>query len=170
MRTQNINIVSYDKKWKDEFNKISAELEKALGKTALKIEHVGSTSVEGMASKPIIDVDIVVENDEKVKEAIEKLAKVGYEHEGNLGIKDREAFKYEGKEHLMEHHIYVCKKDSEELKRHLEFRDYLRQHPEEVKEYSAVKEKAAVLYPHNIEGYAKFKMPVIERIYAQIDD
>ena len=72
MRTQNINIVSYDKKWKDEFNKISAELEKALGKTALKIEHVGSTSVEGMASKPIIDVDIVVENDEKVKEAIEK--------------------------------------------------------------------------------------------------
>jgi len=97
------------------------------------------------------------------------LAKIGYRHEGDLGIPGREAFKYEGKEHLMKHHLYVCAKDSDELKRHLAFRDYLRSHPEAVKEYSRVKTEGAELYPYDIDKYIDHKSPFIEEIYAKIN-
>ena len=82
---------------------------------------------------------------------IEKLASIGYVHEGNLGIEGREAFAYSGKEHLQCHHLYVCPENSLELKRHLAFRDYLRSHPDAVAIYGATKMKAAQLFPKNIE-------------------
>ena len=65
---------------------------------------------------------------------------------GNLGIAGREAFKYEGKDHLRKHHLYVCPEDSPELKRHIAFRDYLRTHPDAVREYSHIKEEGAELW------------------------
>ncbi len=86
---------------------------------------------------------------------------IGYIHEGNLGIPGREAFAYDGKEHLQKHHLYVCPEDSLELKRHLAFRDYLRAHPEAVNEYSKVKVEAAKLYPEDIDKYIEYKAPVI---------
>ena len=91
----------------------------------------------------------------------------GYVHEGDLGIKDREAFSYINKNDLMTHHLYVCPKDSEELFKHITFRNYLRQHSELVDEYSKVKEKAAVLFPDNIDKYIEYKSAVIEKIYHQ---
>ena len=99
---------------------------------------------------------------------IEKLGAIGYEHEGNLGIPGREAFGYEGKEHLKNHHLYVCPEDSPELKRHTAFRDYLRSHPEAVQEYSRVKEEGAELYPNDIDRYIAHKSPFIEKIYREI--
>ena len=96
------------------------------------------------------------------------LGSIGYRHEGNLGIEGREAFKYDGKEHLQPHHLYVCPEDSAELKRHIAFRDYLRTHPEAVREYSQVKEKGAALYPHDIEKYIEHKSPFIEKVYREI--
>ncbi|MCR4941034.1 MAG: GrpB family protein [Treponemataceae bacterium] len=83
-------------------------------------------------------------------------------------MEGREAFDYSGKEGLMEHHLYLCPKDSRELKRHLSFRDYLRKHPEAVKEYSEIKLEAAKLYPHDIDAYINHKSRVIEKIYKEI--
>ncbi len=134
---------------------------------ALSIEHVGSTSVPALSAKPIIDIDVVVEPCD-VKAAIKALAGIGYNHEGNLGIPGREAFGYSGKEHLREHHLYLCPKDSPELKRHLAFRDYLRTHPKAVEEYSRIKLEAAALFPHDIDGYINHKSPLIEKIYKEI--
>ena len=74
------------------------------------------------------------------------LATIGYEHEGNGGIEGREMFKYSGKEHLMEHHLYVCPEDSRELKRHVLFRDYLRSHPDAVQSYSQIKKGSVRKY------------------------
>ncbi|MGB4439996.1 MAG: GrpB family protein [Sedimentibacter sp.] len=71
----------------------------------LGIEHVGSTSVEGLSAKPIIDIDIVIKDYSAFELVKEKLALIGYVHDGNLGIKDREAFKYVSKEHLQQHHL-----------------------------------------------------------------
>ena len=122
MATRHLEVLPYDEKWKQAFLDIKAELEPALGSLALSIEHVGSTSVEGLAAKPIIDIDVVVGKGE-VEAAIKALALIGYNHEGNCGIEGREAFKYSGKEHLMNHHLYVCPEDSRELKRHVSFRD-----------------------------------------------
>ena len=182
MALRNIIVLPYDKKWKDDFRAIEAELVAALGLSsrqetqapglssggmALAIEHVGSTSVEGLAAKPIIDIDVVVRVYD-VEAAIEALAGIGYNHEGNLGIPGREAFGYSGKEHLREHHLYVCPEDSPELKRHLAFRDYLRTHPQAVEEYSRIKLEAAALFPHDIDGYIAHKSPVIEKILKSI--
>ena len=167
MRTKHVVVLPYDEKWKLNFIEIKNELEAALGNLAVSIEHVGSTSVEGLAAKPIIDIDVVVKSGD-VQAAISALQNIGYIHEGNLGIEGREAFAYEGKEHLQTHHLYVCPEDSGELKRHLMFRDYLRENPGAVSEYSNIKLEAAKLYPEDIEKYIEYKSPVIEKIYKEL--
>lgn len=165
MRTKHVLVLPYHEKWKQDFVDIKTELCQTLGELAISIEHVGSTSVERLAAKPIIDIDVVVKK-EKLNDVISSLKNIGYIHEGNLGISGWEAFAYEGKEHLQQHHLYVCPEDSLELKRHLAFRDYLRVHPEAVNEYSKVKVEAAKLYPEDIDKYIKYKRTVIEKIYS----
>lgn len=163
-----VEVSPYDGKWAEDFQAIREELAGALGDLAISIEHVGSTSVPGLSAKPIIDIDVVIEDEMKLPAVVEALGSIGYTHEGNKGIKGREAFAYEGKEHLRKHHMYVCTKDAAELKRHLTFRDYLRAHPEEVKAYSSVKEEGARLYPFDIDGYIAYKSPYIEGIYQKL--
>ena len=168
MHRRHIIVQPYDEMWNQDFISISNEIRDALGELALRIEHVGSTSVPGLSAKPVIDIDVVIRDHSVLDEVVSRLAKIGYQHEGNLGIAGREAFGYEGKEHLKEHHLYVCPEDSPELKRHTAFRDYLRSHPEAVREYSRIKEEAAALYPYDIDGYIRHKSPVIEKIYKEI--
>jgi GrpB-like predicted nucleotidyltransferase (UPF0157 family) len=168
MATRTIVVVPYDEAWEQDFLKIKSELEEALGDLALRIEHVGSTSVKGLSAKPIIDIDVVIEDRSKLDAVIEALAKIGYTHEGDQGIPGREAFHFSGKEHLRNHHLYVCDKNASELKRHLSFRDYLRAHPEAVAEYSRIKEEGALLFPYDIDGYIEHKGPFIQGIYKEI--
>lgn len=168
MVTKHVVVLPYDEQWKKDFHNIKAELTGALGKFALRIEHVGSTSVQGLSAKPIIDIDVVIKDYTVLREVVCALEKIGYRHEGNLGIVGREAFKYDGKEHLRKHHLYVCPEDSPELKRHIAFRDYLQTHPDAMREYSHIKEEGAKLYPYDIEGYIEHKSPFIEKIYAEI--
>lgn len=167
MRTENIVVLPYDAKWKIHYEEIKEELEKVLYKLIVRIEHVGSTSVEGLSAKPIIDIDIVIKDYSIVDSVKEKLEEIGYIHEGNLGIKDREAFKYDSKPHLLTHHIYVCPEYSNELKRHITFRDYLRKDKISREAYSQVKIKAAILFPTQIEKYGEYKTPIIEQIYKK---
>ena len=168
MSTKHVIVLPYDENWKNEFEKIRHELSEALGELALSIEHVGSTSVQGLSAKPIIDIDVVINDISLLNDVIASLQSIGYKHEGDLGIPGREAFKYDGKEHLMKHHLYVCAKDSMELKRHISFRDYLKSHPEAISEYSRTKEEGALLYPYDIDKYIEYKSPFIERIYKEI--
>ncbi|MCR5005867.1 MAG: GrpB family protein [Clostridiales bacterium] len=168
MITKHVVVVPYDEQWKLDFLQIKAELSDALGQLAIGIEHVGSTSVQGLSAKPIIDIDVIIKDNTALENVVSALGEIGYRHEGNLGIVGREAFKYDGKEHLRKHHLYVCPKDSPELKRHIAFRDYLRTHPEAAREYSRIKEEGAKKYPDDIEKYIEYKAPFIERIYAEI--
>ena len=166
MRTKRVVVEKWNPQWKYEYEKIVASLGKDIIYNSIKIEHVGSTSVEGLSSKPVIDLDIVIEKDKF--EIIKKLRnKKGYEHEGDLGIEGREAFSYSGKEELMTHHLYVCPKDSKELFKHITFRDFLKNNPTLASEYSKVKEQAAVLYPDDIDKYMEFKSEIIEKIYKR---
>jgi GrpB-like predicted nucleotidyltransferase (UPF0157 family) len=97
----------------------------------LYIVHVGSTAVPNLDSKPIIDIDIIYFNPtdfEKIKSGLEK---IGYYHNGNQGIKDRDVFKRNGNcvsEILdtVKHHLYVCPVDSKALERHILSRNFLR--------------------------------------------
>ena len=167
MQTKRVVVVPYDEAWKNAFEEIKTEIEAEIGDLIIGIEHVGSTSVEGMSAKPCIDIDVIIKDYSAFGEIVRKLGSIGYIHEGDLGIKDREAFKYADKPHLMTHHLYVCPRDSEELHRHIAFRDFLRKNPEAVKEYSMVKEKAAALFPDEIEQYIAFKAPCIEELYKE---
>ena len=167
MKTKKVIVLPYDAAWESAFEAIRAEIQTALGDLMLGIEHVGSTSVKGMSAKPCIDIDVVIRDYSVFDAVVQKLDAIGYIHEGDLGIKDREAFKYANKPHLMTHHLYVCPRDSEELHRHIAFRDFLRKNPEAVKEYSMVKEKAAALFPDEIEQYIAFKAPCIEELYIK---
>lgn len=168
MKTNYVEVVPYNPIWKIEFEKIKAEIKNALGNLALSIEHIGSTSVEGISAKPIIDIDVIIKDNSVLDDAIEKLSDIGYINEGNLGIEDREAFRCENKSHLMLHHLYVCPKNSKELKRHIAFRDYLRNHPDAAKEYSDIKEQGAKLYTYDIDRYIEHKSGFIEKIYNKI--
>ena len=166
MRTKRVVVEKWNPQWKYEYEKIVASLGKDIIYNSIKIEHVGSTSVEGLSAKPVIDLDIVIEKD-KFAIIKELLNKKGYEHEGDLGIEGREAFSYSGKEELMTHHLYVCPKDSKELFKHITFRDFLKNNPALASEYSKVKEQAAVLYPDDIDKYMEFKSEIIEKIYKK---
>lgn len=126
-------IEQYNPEWKIEFEKIAQILQEALGDLAMAIQHVGSTSIVGMPAKPIIDIDIIIEDKELLKEIASRLEKLGYQNKGEQGIEGRFAFRQRtgiaslftplGKR--QSHHLYVCYSDSLALKNHLLFRDAL---------------------------------------------
>ena len=166
MQTKKVVVLPYDETWKAEFEKIKTEIEGALGELIIGVEHVGSTAVEGMSAKPCIDLDVIIEDYSDFDSVVTRLEKIGYIHEGDLGIKGREAFKYAHKPDLMTHHLYVCAQDSEELHRHITFRNFLRSHSEAVEKYSAIKKRAAELFPNDIDKYIEYKSPCIEELYS----
>lgn len=162
----NIIIVPYNPSWEEEFKRIEKELLSSINNVVLAIEHVGSTSVEGLHAKPIIDIDVVIESN-MFSVVKQNLKRIGYEHVGDLGIHDREAFRYENKEHLMEHHLYVCHKDSNELKRHITFRNHLRKHDDDRDRYGQIKIEMAKKFPYDIDNYLLGKQSVILDIYKK---
>ena len=168
MNTSKVEVVPYDVSWTKDFWNIKNEILKVLDKLVLSIEHVGSTSVCGLWAKPIIDIDVVIRDYSVLSNVVKALSSIGYRHEGNLGVEEREAFAYEGKEHHKEHHLYVCPKDSVELRKHVAFIDYLRIHPEAQLEYSQIKQQGAKLYPYDVDRYIEYKAFFIKRIYKEL--
>src|SRR6185436_17206244 len=112
---------------------------------ALAIEHVGSTSVPGLAAKPIIDMTVIVRSAD-ITRTIERLATIGYVHRGNLGIEDREAF--HNPPQSPAHHLYLCAAGSLGLLNPLALRDYLRIHPDAVRAYGELKKTLAQRFPN----------------------
>jgi GrpB-like predicted nucleotidyltransferase (UPF0157 family) len=131
MRT--IEVVDYDAGWPEVFERLRSEVWPVVRDVALSVEHVGSTSVPGLAAKPFIDVSVVVPTDADIPVVIERLATLGYVHRGNLGVEGREAFA--SPDRLPIHHLYLCPRDSLGLANQLAVRDHLRTHPETAKEY-----------------------------------
>ncbi|MBR5251802.1 MAG: GrpB family protein [Oscillospiraceae bacterium] len=165
MKTAKVMVVPHDMAWQTEFEKIKNEIISALGDLALGVEHVGSTAVQGICAKPCIDIDVVIRDYSVFDTVVAKLGGIGYIHEGDLGIKDRHAFCYTDKPHLYKHHLYVCPQFSQELHRHITFRDFLRGNPQAAQLYSNTKQTAAQLYPDDIDGYMAHKSPCIEQLY-----
>ena len=150
-------VEKYNPKWVEQFQTLKEFLEKNTTEYN-SIEHVGSTSIPEMNAKPIIDIDIVVEDASQFQRLKEELLKIGYVHEGDRGIPGREAFDHEKVSVGIDHHLYVCVKDNAELQRHLKFRDKLRSSPELVNEYNKIKEEIlAKVGADNRSGYVQMK-------------
>lgn len=84
-------VVDYNPQWARDFESLRAWIWPAVADFAVSIEHIGSTSVPGLAAKPVLDIDIVVRSQEGVLMAIERLPALGYSYRGNLGIEGRDA-------------------------------------------------------------------------------
>ena len=159
-----IKVVPYNPMWQTEFEKAKKFYIKLLDGLDVQIEHVGSTSVKGLHAKPILDIDIVVPNSEVSRGVIDRLEKVGYIHQGNMGIPGREAMKYDKDKspfEWMEHHLYVILSGSESLENHMMLRRHLRNNPEAVKAYSQVKLDLAKVHPNDIDSYVEGKSELI---------
>jgi GrpB-like predicted nucleotidyltransferase (UPF0157 family) len=171
-----IQVVAYDTHWPHSFQELRIALADALGRSIISIHHVGSTAVPGLAAKPIIDLDIVVATAERVSRAIAILATLGYIHQGNLGIPEREAFKRSGEDVPRDgsgriwpsHHLYLCPQESAELARHLALRDYLRQSPEAAAAYGRLKRELATRHPDDRDAYTRGKSEFIADIYSRV--
>ncbi|MFO7565473.1 MAG: bifunctional GrpB family protein/GNAT family N-acetyltransferase [Enhygromyxa sp.] len=163
---RSVIVVDYDPAWPAQFDQLRANLAKALGELALAIEHVGSTSVPGLAAKPIIDIDVVIESRAELLAAIEFLAPLGYEHRGDLGIFGREAFcaLHEPASAWPRHNLYVCARDNRELHRHLALRDWLRTHGDDRRRYAELERRLAAAFPHDVDGYCEAKGGLIESL------
>jgi GrpB-like predicted nucleotidyltransferase (UPF0157 family) len=149
-----IVIVDYDPQWQAEFERIRERVARAIGEVAVSIEHVGSTAVPGLAAKPVIDLVVVVRPGE-VGVAIDRLAAIGYVHQGDLGVEGREAFGVPIGERR--HHLYVCPENSGELRAQLAFRHRLRNEPELASAYADLKRQLAIRFRDDREAYTKAK-------------
>ena len=139
-------VLPYDPNWKTEFERIRDYLMEQIGDLIVEIKHGGSTSVPGLCAKPIIDIFAMMESYDIFPEIVARLEKIGFVHEGDGGIKDREVFKRIIPDDFMNYHFYVCPKDSEENRRHTIFRN-------------------ALLNDKNIaDEYGKLKMRLIEEV------
>jgi len=157
-------VERYNPIWKTEFEKARNKYLELLSEIDVTIEHVGSTSVEGLMAKPVLDIDIVTKNTSDSIMVINKLQSVGYKHIGNMGIEGREVLKYEKNNTFiewMEHHLYVCVKGNENLQNHLILRDHLEKNPDSVVQYSKLKCLLAEEYSQDIDAYVDGKTKFI---------
>ncbi len=138
-------ILPYRDSWANDFCLIKEVIIGELDKVNVEIEHIGSTAIPGCAAKPIIDIDLVYYQPEDFPIIKEGLEVLGYYHNGNQGITQREVFKRRKNTYhhnvldVIDHHLYVCPVESAELKRHIIFRDYLKSHKSTRKKYENLK-------------------------------
>lgn len=133
---------------------------------ALAIEHVGSTAIPGLGGKGIIDIAIAV-NKQDMESASKQIQSLGYEFRPTFSTPDRAYFVIylpDPEEENRRYHIHLTYPESSVWQELIGFRDYLRNHPEEVQEYAEMKRKAAIEANHDGEKYRKLKEPMFQKI------
>ena len=155
--TEQIVVAAYDPVWPEWFQQVRTRVWPAVADVALRIDHVGSTSVPGLAAKPIIDVDIVVASAEQVRPAIERLAGIGYRWRGDLGVAGREAFTPPPEPAVPRHHLYLVVEDNKAHLDHWLLRDLLRADADARQRYGALKRANAELAGGDMEVYTAAK-------------
>ena len=159
--TNPIVVDDYNPQWAEAFATIGRSLARALAEVPIVgIEHVGSTSVPGLAAKPIIDIDVIVDQSD-VGEAIAALESIGYASLGDLGVPGRYAL--QAPEGAFRQNTYVTVNGCLSLRNHLGLRDVLRSDPELRDEYSSVKRRL-VTETDDIDVYIDGKTEIIQRI------
>ena len=159
-----ITLAEYDAQWPSLFEREAERIRTALGDRALRLEHTGSTSVPGLAAKPIIDITLIVRDSADEPSYVPPLEAAGYV------LRIREP-------HWLEHrllkgpdtdvNLHVFSEGSVELDRTLGFRDWLRAHPEDRDLYERTKRELATRTWRHVQHYADAKTAVVEEIIAR---
>jgi GrpB-like predicted nucleotidyltransferase (UPF0157 family) len=166
-----ITLASYDAVWPRVFAEEAAQLQHVLGELALRIEHVGSTAVPGLAAKPVIDLQVSVGSLDDPAPLTQRLASVGYLHVP-LGDFDR-VYPFFQKPHAWPttHHVHLCVAGGEQERRHLLFRDRLRADPSLARSYLALKRRLAERHVGDTfesrERYALAKTAFVEAVLSK---
>ncbi|RDU36883.1 GrpB family protein [Neobacillus piezotolerans] len=144
-----VRLSDWNENWVRMFEEEARFLKTVFGDVIIKFEHFGSTSVEGLKAKPVIDMMAIVKDMDIVDSFNEKMAAIGYDVAGEWGIPGRRLFRKGGENRT--HHIHFYRNDNPQIARHLVFRDYLRVHPDEAANYAAFKEELAKRFPKTSE-------------------
>lgn len=160
-----VTVTAYDPDWAHRFEALKAVLMPGVAPFCLSIEHVGSTSVEGLPAKPVIDLDIIIPDAASLPPVIAGLATLGYEHRGDLGIAGREAFRRPPD--TFPHNLYVCVRGCVALHNHLTLRDHLRANAADRQRYGELKQALAQKHADDIDSYVEGKTAFILGILAQ---
>jgi GrpB-like predicted nucleotidyltransferase (UPF0157 family) len=169
--TRVITVEDYDPHWTEWFRTIHGYIWPAIDDVAVRIDHVGSTSVPGLAAKPIIDMDIVVQSPDDVRPVIERLSGIGYRWRGDFGIPGRESFERPGDVELPMHNLYLVVEDNKPHVDHWLLRDLLREDPDSRERYEALKKRNAEAAENDMDVYvaakAKFVAELLTRARAE---
>jgi GrpB-like predicted nucleotidyltransferase (UPF0157 family)/mannose-6-phosphate isomerase-like protein (cupin superfamily) len=164
--TKEIEVLDHDPAWADWFEHLSAVVWPAVQDVAVRIDHVGSTSVPGLAAKPIIDLDVVVASAAAVRPAVRALQAIGYRWRGDLGVAGREAF-FPPAGDLPRHHLYLVVDGNQAHRDHVDLRDLLRRDPEASAAYGALKRKNAAEVDGDMDEYVARKHDLVTELLAR---
>lgn len=157
-------LVNYDSRWPEQFAREAERIKAALGRRAIRIEHVGSTSVPGLEAKPIIDILLVVANSADESSYVPDLETAGYV------LRIREPHWHEHRLFIradMDLGLHVFSAGSSEIQRMVVFRDWLRANPVDRDLYSRTKRDLAARTWKFRQNYADAKSDVIEEILSR---
>ena len=160
---QHIIVTEYKAEWADMFKKEAELIKNILKENCVEIYHIGSTSVKGLKAKPIIDIMPVVRSLQKVDKIAREFEKIGYEYLGEFGIAGRRYLRKGGNERTHQIHIFE-ENNKTDIERHIAVRDYLRAHKSVADEYGQLKEKLALLFPYDIDGYCDGKDEFVKKL------
>ncbi|GLF91312.1 UPF0157 protein YqkA [Bacillus safensis] len=157
-----VEVIEYQSSWPEQFQDEHDNLKKIVGDNWIYGHHIGSTSVEGMAAKPIIDILLEVKHISALDECNHLFRQLGYEPLGENGLKGRRFFRKGGLNRT--HHVHAYEAGHDDVKRHLIFRDYLKAVPGRAKAYADKKRQLAKAYPEDMAGYINGKDGLIKEI------
>ncbi|MEM9107567.1 MAG: GrpB family protein [Pseudomonadota bacterium] len=160
-------VVPHDPAWSSRFADEAAAIRSVLGRSVAAIHHIGSTSIDGILAKPIIDILLETPSLAELDREASGLAALGYEGLGAFGIRGRRYFRKDNGEGVRTHQIHAFRNGTSHIVRHLAFRDFLRAHPEKARAYSDLKATLVERPGMTRELYMDGKDPFIKRTEAE---
>lgn len=162
-----VHIVAYDPGWPRQFRVLGHRLRAALGEVALRIDHIGSTSIPGLGAKPVIDIQISTATLEPLGPFSEPLERLGYVYRADNTERTKRYFREPPGEPRTHIHVRRAGGYSEQFP--LLFRDYLRKHPDEAHEYEQFKRRVAAQFPTDRSAYTDAKIPFFWDVIRRAD-
>ncbi|PAB60367.1 GrpB family protein [Anaeromicrobium sediminis] len=163
-----IEVVPHNSEWKEEYEKEAKKIYSIMGNEIAEIHHIGSTSIPNIYAKPIIDILIGVKDIKNVDKYNNEMEKLGYIAKGEYGILGRRFF-LKGL-YNRTHHLHVFQIGNPEIKRHLNFRDYMLVHSKEAEDYEKLKKELAIKFRYDNEGYCNGKNDFIKDIDKKAEE
>ncbi|WP_454878403.1 GrpB family protein [Serratia inhibens] len=157
---RNVTIVAYDEQWPVLFEAESLLLQMTLGKVISRIHHIGSTSVPGLAAKPVIDILLEVTGLNELDSLNAEMERAEYTARGENGISNRRYFTKGGDQRS--HHVHAFAVGDMQIVKHLAFRDYLIKNKNAAGQYAEIKCAAALASKNDTHRYSALKADFIE--------